>query len=151
MDVVDLVTMAVEPQVLSCGWWEASDHPQSVLPLNCGGTEPKRTVTCMVLKATANDRRHLALCHEISWVSIWPLPIRKFEAAAVTVDISQLPGKNCLVRQAQMIWTRLFCEEEESISNPSHSEEESMEILKEKPLTLDEKLESNLLKTKVLY
>ncbi|GFX17213.1 hypothetical protein TNCV_2857361 [Trichonephila clavipes] len=24
--------------------------------------EPNRTVTCMVLKATANDRRHLALC-----------------------------------------------------------------------------------------
>ncbi|GFW25984.1 hypothetical protein TNCV_3316561 [Trichonephila clavipes] len=36
--------------------------------------------------------------------------------------------------------TRLFCEEK-SISNPSHSEE-SMEILKEKPPTLDEKLEN---------
>ncbi|GFW23221.1 uncharacterized protein TNCV_3803211 [Trichonephila clavipes] len=44
--------------------WEASDHPQSVLPLNWGGIEPNRTVTCMVLKATANDRRHLALCHD---------------------------------------------------------------------------------------
>ncbi|PRD27058.1 UNVERIFIED_CONTAM: hypothetical protein NCL1_36380 [Trichonephila clavipes] len=43
---------------------EASDHPQSVLPLNWGGTEPNRTVTCMVLKATDNDRRHLALCHD---------------------------------------------------------------------------------------
>ncbi|GFX81019.1 uncharacterized protein TNCV_1910121 [Trichonephila clavipes] len=41
---------------------EASDHPQSVVPLNCGGIEPNRTVTCMVLKAMANDRRHLALC-----------------------------------------------------------------------------------------
>ncbi|GFT55745.1 uncharacterized protein TNCV_4736511 [Trichonephila clavipes] len=39
-----------------------------------------------------------------------------------------------------MIGTRLFCEEEESISNSSHSEEDSIEILKEKPLT-DEKLE----------
>ncbi|GFX16375.1 uncharacterized protein TNCV_32491 [Trichonephila clavipes] len=29
--------------------WEASDIPQSVLPLNWGGTEPNRTVTCMVL------------------------------------------------------------------------------------------------------
>ncbi|GFW99804.1 uncharacterized protein TNCV_3420331 [Trichonephila clavipes] len=29
--------------------WEASDHPQSVLPLNWGGIEPNRTVTCMVL------------------------------------------------------------------------------------------------------
>ncbi|GFT18064.1 uncharacterized protein TNCV_423311 [Trichonephila clavipes] len=41
--------------------WEASDQPQSVLPLNWGGTEPNRTVTCMVLKAAANDRRH-CLC-----------------------------------------------------------------------------------------
>ncbi|GFY32098.1 uncharacterized protein TNCV_2622351 [Trichonephila clavipes] len=41
--------------------WEASDHPQSILPRNWGGTEPNRTVTCMVLEATANDRRHLAL------------------------------------------------------------------------------------------
>ncbi|GFV84349.1 uncharacterized protein TNCV_2043971 [Trichonephila clavipes] len=44
--------------------WEASDHPQSVLPLNWDETEPNRTVTCMVLKATANDGRHLALCHD---------------------------------------------------------------------------------------
>ncbi|GFV32022.1 uncharacterized protein TNCV_1195541 [Trichonephila clavipes] len=44
--------------------WEASEHPQSVFPLNWGGTEPNRTVTYMVLKATANLRRHLALCHD---------------------------------------------------------------------------------------
>ncbi|GFU57107.1 uncharacterized protein TNCV_1779701 [Trichonephila clavipes] len=44
--------------------WEASDHPQSVVPLNWGGTEPNRTVSCMVLKATDNDRRHLSLCHD---------------------------------------------------------------------------------------
>ncbi|GFX59639.1 uncharacterized protein TNCV_3754041 [Trichonephila clavipes] len=44
--------------------WEASDHPQRVLTLNWGGIEPNRTITCMVLKATANDRRHLALCHD---------------------------------------------------------------------------------------
>ncbi|GFT61344.1 uncharacterized protein TNCV_4091131 [Trichonephila clavipes] len=43
--------------------WEASD-PQSVLSLNWGGIEPNHTVTCMVLKAAANDRRHLALCHD---------------------------------------------------------------------------------------
>ncbi|GFU36882.1 uncharacterized protein TNCV_2670611 [Trichonephila clavipes] len=42
------------------------DHPESVLPQNWGGTEPNRTVTCMVLKAKANDRRkNLALhCDE---------------------------------------------------------------------------------------
>ncbi|GFS54824.1 uncharacterized protein TNCV_3575601 [Trichonephila clavipes] len=44
--------------------WVASDHTQSVLPLNWGGIEPNRTVTRMVLNATANDRRHLALCHD---------------------------------------------------------------------------------------
>ncbi|GFY32157.1 uncharacterized protein TNCV_3556651 [Trichonephila clavipes] len=44
--------------------WEASDQPKSVLPLNWAATEPNRSVTCMVLKATANDRRHLALCHD---------------------------------------------------------------------------------------
>ncbi|GFV59196.1 uncharacterized protein TNCV_2339371 [Trichonephila clavipes] len=41
------------------------DHSQvSSLSQNWGGKEPNRTVTCMVLKATANDRRHLALCHD---------------------------------------------------------------------------------------
>ncbi|GFS72346.1 uncharacterized protein TNCV_1827471 [Trichonephila clavipes] len=39
--------------------WEAPDHPQGFLPLNWGGTEQKRTVTCMVLKAKANDRRKI--------------------------------------------------------------------------------------------
>ncbi|GFW44166.1 hypothetical protein TNCV_3855271 [Trichonephila clavipes] len=33
--------------------WEATD----VLPQNWGGTELNRTVTCMMLKAMANDRR----------------------------------------------------------------------------------------------
>ncbi|GFV59283.1 uncharacterized protein TNCV_2340241 [Trichonephila clavipes] len=44
--------------------WEAPDHPQDVLPQNWGGTELKRSVTCMVLKATANDRHRLSLFHE---------------------------------------------------------------------------------------
>ncbi|GFT03827.1 hypothetical protein TNCV_3608431 [Trichonephila clavipes] len=38
------------------------DHPQSVLPQNWSETELNRSVTCLVLKAKANDRRHLALC-----------------------------------------------------------------------------------------
>ncbi|GFW45286.1 uncharacterized protein TNCV_4733941 [Trichonephila clavipes] len=37
--------------------WKAPDHPQGVLPQNWGGTEQNRTVTYMVLKAKANDRR----------------------------------------------------------------------------------------------
>ncbi|GFW09544.1 uncharacterized protein TNCV_3996511 [Trichonephila clavipes] len=36
--------------------WEASDQ--------MGGSDPNRAVPCKVLKATANDRRHLALCHD---------------------------------------------------------------------------------------
>ncbi|GFX95417.1 uncharacterized protein TNCV_3684691 [Trichonephila clavipes] len=37
--------------------WEDTDHPQGVLPQNWSGTEPNRTVPCMLLKATANDNR----------------------------------------------------------------------------------------------
>ncbi|GFX45497.1 uncharacterized protein TNCV_2740341 [Trichonephila clavipes] len=36
---------------------EATGHPQGFLPLNWGRTEKNRTVTCMVLKAKANDMR----------------------------------------------------------------------------------------------
>ncbi|GFY10200.1 uncharacterized protein TNCV_2628791 [Trichonephila clavipes] len=35
--------------------------PQGVLPLNWGETELNRSVTCMMLKATANDRRPIAM------------------------------------------------------------------------------------------
>ncbi|GFT91254.1 uncharacterized protein TNCV_4044791 [Trichonephila clavipes] len=44
--------------------WEAPDHHQGVLPQIWGENELNRSVTCMELKATANDRRHLALCHD---------------------------------------------------------------------------------------
>ncbi|GFW86523.1 uncharacterized protein TNCV_4333071 [Trichonephila clavipes] len=44
--------------------WEAPGHPLDVFPLNWGETKLKRSVTCMVFKATDNDRRHLALCHD---------------------------------------------------------------------------------------
>ncbi|GFT23324.1 uncharacterized protein TNCV_2016181 [Trichonephila clavipes] len=44
--------------------WEATDHPQGVLPQNWGKIELNCSVTCMVLKATANDRRHLAFYHD---------------------------------------------------------------------------------------
>ncbi|GFV83288.1 uncharacterized protein TNCV_1900141 [Trichonephila clavipes] len=36
---------------------EAPDHPQGVLSQNWGGTEQNHTVTCMLFKAKANDRR----------------------------------------------------------------------------------------------
>ncbi|GFU95117.1 uncharacterized protein TNCV_4139011 [Trichonephila clavipes] len=38
--------------------------PAECFLLNWGRIEPNRTVTSMVLKSTANDRRHLALCHD---------------------------------------------------------------------------------------
>ncbi|GFU34654.1 uncharacterized protein TNCV_1993691 [Trichonephila clavipes] len=44
--------------------WEVPDHPQGVLPLNWDETEQNCSVTCMVLKGTANDRRHLTLSHD---------------------------------------------------------------------------------------
>ncbi|GFU63964.1 cullin-4A [Trichonephila clavipes] len=44
---------------------EAPDHPQGLLSQNRGEIELNSSVTCMVLKATANDR-----------VLIWVLPIR---------------------------------------------------------------------------
>ncbi|GFV98994.1 uncharacterized protein TNCV_3390571 [Trichonephila clavipes] len=87
-----------------------------------------------------NERRNVNLVGLMQYLNFG----RKYEAAAVTGDISRLPGKNCLVRQAQMIGTRLFCEEEESISNSSHSEE-SIEILKEKSDIRRKIRESNLL------
>ncbi|GFX06371.1 uncharacterized protein TNCV_2938991 [Trichonephila clavipes] len=44
--------------------WEAPGHPQGVLHNIGGEIEPNHSVTCMMLKATTKDRRHLALCHE---------------------------------------------------------------------------------------
>ncbi|GFT70065.1 uncharacterized protein TNCV_4690101 [Trichonephila clavipes] len=50
--VASLLVWLVEREERS----EAPDHPQSLLPLNWGGTEQNRSVTCMVLKAKANNR-----------------------------------------------------------------------------------------------
>ncbi|GFV37475.1 cullin-4A [Trichonephila clavipes] len=46
--------------------WEVPGHPQCVLPHNWVGTLQNRTITCMVLKAKANDmRKNLSLsCDE---------------------------------------------------------------------------------------
>ncbi|GFV41674.1 DUF4817 domain-containing protein [Trichonephila clavipes] len=44
--------------------WESFSFPQSVIPLNWGGIEPNRSVTCVGFKDTANDKRLLALCHD---------------------------------------------------------------------------------------
>ncbi|GFV41756.1 hypothetical protein TNCV_3629071 [Trichonephila clavipes] len=41
--------------------WLALDHLQGVPPLNRRRNELNRTITCMVLKATVNDRRTSSL------------------------------------------------------------------------------------------
>ncbi|GFW02084.1 uncharacterized protein TNCV_4854241 [Trichonephila clavipes] len=56
---------------------EASDHPQGILSQNRGGTEQNRTFTCMVLKATANDKRTTSPCHD-EFLGLW---------SDVTVDL----------------------------------------------------------------
>ncbi|GFU89615.1 uncharacterized protein TNCV_4599281 [Trichonephila clavipes] len=44
--------------------WEDTDQPQGVLPQNWGETKLNRSVTCMMLKATAKDRLYSAFCHD---------------------------------------------------------------------------------------
>ncbi|GFV68978.1 hypothetical protein TNCV_3247521 [Trichonephila clavipes] len=45
--------------------WEPLDYHKGVLRQNWSGTEQNRTVTCMLLKANASDRRkNLALSHD---------------------------------------------------------------------------------------
>ncbi|GFT67346.1 uncharacterized protein TNCV_2360041 [Trichonephila clavipes] len=43
--------------------WEASDPPECS-PSKLGWNRAKSYCHLMVLKATANDRRHLAFCHD---------------------------------------------------------------------------------------
>ncbi|GFU84711.1 hypothetical protein TNCV_2126521 [Trichonephila clavipes] len=38
--------------------WQSPDHPHGILHQYRGGTEPNLSVTCVMLKATANGRRH---------------------------------------------------------------------------------------------
>ncbi|GFW76009.1 uncharacterized protein TNCV_351941 [Trichonephila clavipes] len=44
--------------------WKAPDHPQGVLLQNWDENELNRSVTCVVLKTTDNDRLHLAIFHD---------------------------------------------------------------------------------------
>ncbi|GFX97888.1 uncharacterized protein TNCV_4905391 [Trichonephila clavipes] len=96
-----------------------------------------------------HERRNVNLIVLIQYLNFG----RKDKAVAVTIDILRLPGKNCLVRQAQMRDRdkNFLREEVEPISNFSHSEE-SIKNFKEKPLALDKKLEKAIYsKTKVCY
>ncbi|GFT87716.1 uncharacterized protein TNCV_4000721 [Trichonephila clavipes] len=86
---------------------------------------------------------------------------RKYEEAAVTVDISRLPVKICLVRQAQMRerkrererYGKGFSAKERNHYPTLHTQKKrELKILKEKPLTLDKKLGKTIYsKIKVLY
>ncbi|GFY33218.1 uncharacterized protein TNCV_1240691 [Trichonephila clavipes] len=53
--------------------WEAPDHLQGVLPQNWGGTEQNRTVTCMVLKAKATDKRKNLALAAMNFVYLHPV------------------------------------------------------------------------------
>ncbi|GFW24531.1 uncharacterized protein TNCV_2403961 [Trichonephila clavipes] len=59
--------------------WEDPDHPQGDLPQIWGETELNHSITDIVLKATANDSRHLALCHN---EFRGPLPIRIYQVGS---------------------------------------------------------------------
>ncbi|GFV58382.1 hypothetical protein TNCV_2556261 [Trichonephila clavipes] len=56
MGILENSRRAANPLVRSV---EGPGHPQGVLPQNWGETDLNRSVTCIRLKATVNDRRHL--------------------------------------------------------------------------------------------
>ncbi|GBL93311.1 hypothetical protein AVEN_219452-1 [Araneus ventricosus] len=94
-----------------------------------------------------SERRYVSLVGLMQYLNIG----RKYDAAAVTFDLPHLPNNISFIQQAKIVMTRLFFEEDESLSNSSHSEEESPEILDERSLTLYVKLEKAIhSKTKVL-
>ncbi|GFT04958.1 uncharacterized protein TNCV_4744941 [Trichonephila clavipes] len=66
------------------------DHPQGFLPLNWGGTEQKRTVTCMVLKAKANDRRKILALSRDEFRGPRPDFVRQV-ALVTTTTITEMP------------------------------------------------------------
>ncbi|GFT99721.1 hypothetical protein TNCV_1141031 [Trichonephila clavipes] len=64
-----ILQIAVEPQVLSSTWWKGKRAEwllttHRVFSLKIGVEPNQSTVTCRMLKATANDRRHLVLCND---------------------------------------------------------------------------------------
>ncbi|GFU27152.1 uncharacterized protein TNCV_775711 [Trichonephila clavipes] len=82
---------------------EAPDHPQGFLPLNCGGTEQKRTVTCMVLKAKANDRRKiLALCRD-EFRGPRPDFVRQVALVTTTHNICFFPVPNRIKKEKEIL------------------------------------------------
>ncbi|GFX64967.1 uncharacterized protein TNCV_451051 [Trichonephila clavipes] len=81
--------------------WEASDHSQGVLPLNWGRTEPNNsTVTCMVLKATSNDRRTTSSLNFVG-LALMLLPIRAF-IVRLSNEVSKVFMRN--KRGGLMVW-----------------------------------------------
>ncbi|GFV09955.1 uncharacterized protein TNCV_4517091 [Trichonephila clavipes] len=89
-----------------------------VLPQNWGGNEPNCSVTCMVLKATANDRRHLAL----SWASVWPSPISKSIVAAVAEWPKKVSDRGWLVTSSSPVPLKTRCVGERCMLNLSSAQ-----------------------------
>ncbi|GBN79453.1 hypothetical protein AVEN_124741-1 [Araneus ventricosus] len=114
--------------------------------LNHQNSEFAKNMKCYLVQRIS-ERRNVSLIGLMQYLNF----SRKYDATAITVDLSRLPNKISLIQQTKITMTRLFCEEDESLSNSSHSGEESTENLEEKSLTLYEKLEKAIhSKTKVL-
>ncbi|GFX16567.1 uncharacterized protein TNCV_23381 [Trichonephila clavipes] len=62
MDVCKCIVPSLVRLVEGEERWEAP-APKGVLPKSWNGTELSHSVTCVVLKTTANCWRHLTLCH----------------------------------------------------------------------------------------
>ncbi|GBM74952.1 hypothetical protein AVEN_18680-1 [Araneus ventricosus] len=89
---------------------------------------PKNMKCSLVYRIS--ERRNVSLVGLMQYLNFG----RKYDTAAVIVDLSRLPNKNSLIQQDKIIMTKAFCEEDESLSNFSLSEEESTETLEEKSL-----------------
>ncbi|GFW93384.1 hypothetical protein TNCV_2605021 [Trichonephila clavipes] len=87
---------------MSLRYSAVENQPQGVLTQNLGETELNRSVTCMVLKATANDRRHLALCHDE-----FRGPYLAFGNHMALVNKRKRIQKNSQIRADNDVWNRL--------------------------------------------
>ena len=83
-----------------------------------------------------NERRNVNLVALMQYLNFG----RKYAGATTDEDHSHFPNKNSVIKQAKSMMSKLFREEDESMSNSSQSKEESTETLEGKSLMLDEKL-----------
>ncbi|GFW76010.1 uncharacterized protein TNCV_351951 [Trichonephila clavipes] len=84
--------------------WEACEH-QGVYPQNCEETELNCSVTCIVLKATVNDRRHVAFCHDEfrgsrSGYQVTNSWVECYELETSVAEETPLRGGRCTLKQS---------------------------------------------------